>query len=68
MIGFIDILYIQLVTTINYSAIANLQTLQFAVAHTHTLGFSGSLVVSWKRIYHSHTVTANHIWSLLFTA
>jgi hypothetical protein len=38
MIGFIDIVYIQYGTTRNYSAIADLHTLQFAVAHT--LGFS----------------------------
>jgi hypothetical protein len=38
MIGFIDTLFTQLGTTSNYSAIANLHTLQFTV--THALGFS----------------------------
>jgi hypothetical protein len=38
MIGFIDTLYIQFGTAGNYSAIADLQTLQFTV--THVLGFS----------------------------
>jgi hypothetical protein len=38
MIGFIDTLYIPLGTTGNYSAIADLHTLQFTV--THALGFS----------------------------
>jgi hypothetical protein len=38
MIGFTDILYIQLRTTGNYSAIDDLHTLQFTV--THIPGFS----------------------------
>jgi hypothetical protein len=38
MIGFIDTVYIQLGTTSNYSAIADLHTLQFTV--THALDFS----------------------------
>jgi hypothetical protein len=38
MIGFIDTLFTQLGTTGNYSAIADLHTLQFTV--THALGFS----------------------------
>jgi hypothetical protein len=38
MIEFVDTLYTQLATTGNYSAIADLHTLQFTVAHT--LGFS----------------------------
>jgi hypothetical protein len=38
MIGFIDFLYTPLGTTGNYSAIADLHTLQFTV--THTLEFS----------------------------
>jgi hypothetical protein len=37
MIGFIDTLYIQLWTTRNYSAVADLHALQFTV--THALGF-----------------------------
>jgi hypothetical protein len=36
VIGFIDTLYTLLGTTGNYSAIANLHTLQFTVIHTHT--------------------------------
>jgi hypothetical protein len=38
MIRFIDNLYTEFITAINYSAIANINTLQFTVAHT--LGFS----------------------------
>jgi hypothetical protein len=38
MIVFIDTLFTQLLTTGNYSAIANLHTLQFTF--THALGFS----------------------------
>jgi hypothetical protein len=38
MIGFIDTLFTQLGTTGNYSAIADIHTLQFIVAHA--LGFS----------------------------
>jgi hypothetical protein len=38
MIGFIDTLVTQLGTTENYTAIADLHTLQFTV--THALGFS----------------------------
>jgi hypothetical protein len=38
VIGFIDTLFTQLGTTCNYSAIADLHTLQFTTAHT--LGFS----------------------------
>jgi hypothetical protein len=38
MIGFNDSLYIQIVTTGNYNAIADLHTLKFTV--THTLAFS----------------------------
>jgi hypothetical protein len=38
MTGFIDTLYIQLGITRNYSAIADLHTLQFTI--THALGFS----------------------------
>jgi hypothetical protein len=38
MIGYTDALYIQLGTTGNYSAIADLHTLYFTV--THALGFS----------------------------
>jgi hypothetical protein len=39
MIGFIDTLFTQLGTTSNYSAIADVHTLQVTV--THALGFSG---------------------------
>jgi hypothetical protein len=48
MIGFIALIHSQLVTTINYSAIVNLHTLQFTV--TQTLRSESSLVVSWQRI------------------
>jgi hypothetical protein len=42
MFGFIDTLYTLLGTTGNYSAVADLHTLQFTVTHTHThtLGIS----------------------------
>jgi hypothetical protein len=63
MIGFIDTLYIPLVTASNYSAIADLHTLQFTV--THALGSQSSLVVSWQRIYNSLTATAAHMKSSL---
>jgi hypothetical protein len=36
-IGFIYHLYIQLIITLNYNAIAILHTLQITVTHTHTL-------------------------------
>jgi hypothetical protein len=38
MIGFVDCVYTPLRTTINYSAISDLRTLEFAV--TYALGFS----------------------------
>jgi hypothetical protein len=38
MIGLTDTLYTQLGTTRNYSAIADLHTLQFTVTHTSVLG------------------------------
>jgi hypothetical protein len=43
-----------------------LHTLQFTIPHT--LGFSVFTSLSQQRIYHSLTVTSNHIWSHLFTA
>jgi hypothetical protein len=46
-----------------YSAIADLHTLQFATAHALRLS---SLAVSWQRIYNSLTVTSNYTRSLLF--
>jgi hypothetical protein len=61
MVGFIDKLYIQLLTTDGYSVIADLQirVLQFTFLHTHQ-GSQSSLVVSWQRIFNSLTVTSNH--------
>jgi hypothetical protein len=51
MIGFIDHLYTQLVTTGNYSATANLHTLQFTVTPASILALLQSLLaVSWQRI------------------
>jgi hypothetical protein len=35
LIGFIDHLYTALITTRNYSAVADLHTLQFTVTHKH---------------------------------
>jgi hypothetical protein len=58
MVGCIDTLYTPLRNTINYSAIADLYTLQFTVTHQCT---QSSLVVSWERIYNS--LTAAHIKS-----
>jgi hypothetical protein len=48
IIGFIDTIYTPLGTTGNYSAIADLRTLQFTV--THTLGSESSLAISWQQI------------------
>jgi hypothetical protein len=42
-----------------YSTLIILHTLQFPVAH--------ALVISRQRIYHSLTVTSNHMWNLLGT-
>jgi hypothetical protein len=51
MIGFIDYLHTQLVTTGNYRATANLRTLQFTVANTSVLSLLQSpLSVSRQRI------------------
>jgi hypothetical protein len=59
MIEFIDTLYTPLGTTGNYSAIADLHTLQFTVTHTHTHTHTHTsvlsllhspLAVSWQRI------------------
>jgi hypothetical protein len=51
IIGFIDTLYTPLGTTDNYSAIADLHTLQFTAANTSVLRLSQSqLSVSWQRI------------------
>jgi hypothetical protein len=58
MIGFIDTLFTQLVATGNYSAIADIHTLQFIV--THALGFSVVSSVSWQWIYNSLAITSNH--------
>jgi hypothetical protein len=60
MFGFIDTLYTPLGTTGNYSAIAVLHTLQFAVTHTSVLSLLHSpLVVSWQRIK-SHINSSLH--------
>jgi hypothetical protein len=51
MIGFIDTLYTQLGTTGNYSATANLHTLQFTATPTSVLSLLQSpLAVSCQRI------------------
>jgi hypothetical protein len=48
MIGYTDTLYTLLGTTGNYSAIADLHTLQFTVTHIGVLSLLHSpLVVSW---------------------
>jgi hypothetical protein len=60
------ILYIHTVRDYKqYSAIADLYTLQFTVAQT--VGSQTALVVSWRGIYHSITGTSNHTFSLLVT-
>jgi hypothetical protein len=56
MIGFIDTVYIQLVTIINYSSIA-ISTLYISLLHYCP---QSSLVVSWQRIHNRLTVTAAH--------
>jgi hypothetical protein len=56
-IGLIHLLYTQLGTTRNYSATADLRTLQFTVTRK---GSQSSLVVSWQRIstlFHCHCTT-----------
>jgi hypothetical protein len=53
MIGFIDTLYTQPVTTINYIAIA-ISTLYSSLLH------SVFIVLSWKRVYNSLTEIAVH--------
>jgi hypothetical protein len=58
MIGFTDALYTPLGTTGNYSAIADLHTLQFTV--THALGFSVFTSRILATDYNSYTVTSNH--------
>jgi hypothetical protein len=69
IIGFIDTLCIQLVTTINYSAIAIFKTLHFTVTHSSVLSLLHSpLVVFWQRIHNSLTVASNHACSHLCTA
>jgi hypothetical protein len=57
MSGFTDTFYTQLLTAINYSAIA-IFTLYSPLLHT--IVSSVSLVVSWQRIHNSLTVTAAH--------
>jgi hypothetical protein len=46
MIEFIVTLYTPLKTTINYSTIADLHTLQFTVTHTHTHTHTRALSLS----------------------
>jgi hypothetical protein len=58
MVGFIDTSYTPLGTTGNYSAIADLHTLQFTV--THALGFSVFTSRILATDFMSPTVTSNH--------
>jgi hypothetical protein len=59
-IGFIALIYTQVVTTSNYSATADLHNLQFTVTHTSVLSLLQSrLSVSWQwiltqELYESH--------------
>jgi hypothetical protein len=51
MIGFIDHLYTQLVTTGSYSAAADPRTLQFIVTPISVLSLlQSTLAVSWQRL------------------
>jgi hypothetical protein len=58
IIGFIDILYTPLGTKDNYSANADLHTLDFT-AYNHYAS-QPSLVVSLQRVFNNITVTSNH--------
>jgi hypothetical protein len=67
MVGFIDTIYTQLGTTDNYSAIADLHTLQFTAAkHIWVLNLHSPLVVSWQRIYQSRCNFKSHVKSFLY--
>jgi hypothetical protein len=74
MTRFTDTLNIPLGTTGNYSAIANLHTLQFTVTHTHycpqsaTLSTSRFLVTDFNIVIITVSLSLQHTWSLLFTA
>jgi hypothetical protein len=58
MMGFIDTLSIQLVTTINYSAIAISTLYSSLLTHISVLSqLHSSLVIFWQRIHNSLTVT-----------
>jgi hypothetical protein len=60
MIGFIDTLYIQLLTTGNYSAIADLHTLQFTVTHALRFSvFTSQILVT--NLYQSHRNFKSHM-------
>jgi hypothetical protein len=59
MIGFIDTIHTPFGTTGNYSAIADLHTLQFIVkhTHTHTPGFSVSTSRILAMDFNTATIT-----------
>jgi hypothetical protein len=58
MIGFIDIVSIQHITTITYTALS-ISTLYSSLLHALVSQSTLSATLSWQRIHNSLTVTSN---------